>query len=232
MERSILLLEDDESLNWGITLKLTREGYVVHGVSSVVQATEIFNNQTIDLVICDIGLPDGSGLDFCRWVRKRSQVLFLFLTALDTELNIVEGYDSGADDYVTKPFSLSILIAKINALLRRLPDIPSASTIYSGEIVVHTNAKRIEKNEIPISLTSNEWKILCLFLSNPGHVLSKRRLLDAIWDLDSDYMDDNTVAVNIRRLREKIEDDPSSPRYIKNVRGLGYVWEEYTSHDN
>lgn len=225
MERSILLLEDDDSLNRGVSLKLTRQGYQVYAATTIAQAKSLFTGHPVDLVICDIGLPDGSGLDFCRWVRRSHQTLFLFLTALDTELDIVEGYDVGADDYVTKPFSLSVLMAKVDALLRRLPDSDEDGPLRSGEIVLYPRQQRAEKNGQLLSLTANEWKLLQLFVRHPGHVLSRQQLLAAIWELDSDYVDENAVAVNIRRLREKVEDDPSLPRYIKNVRGLGYVWE-------
>lgn len=222
--KHILLVEDDESLNRGISLKLTKEGYAVQTAFSVEEAKAAFPTQPPDLVICDIGLPDGNGLDFCRFVRQSSDVLFLFLTARDAETDIVQGYDAGADDYVTKPFSLMVLISKVNAMLGRVHK-GIQHVIRSGHIALHTKEKRVFKDGAPLNLTPNEWQLLNLFFRHPRHILSKSQLLDSLWDLDADFADDNTVAVNIRRLREKIEDDPSSPLYIKNIRGMGYLWD-------
>lgn len=219
----ILLIEDDDSLSRGISLKLGKEGYRVRTAATIAEAETAFAAQPYALVICDIGLPDGSGLDFCQRVRKTSEVLFLFLTARDGETDMVQGYEAGADDYVTKPFSLMVLIAKVNAMLGRL--LQPAAALRSGSIALFPEEKRAEKHGVPLALTPNEWQLLHLFLRHPRHILSKGQLLDALWDADSAYADDNTVAVNIHRLREKIEDDPARPVYIKNVRGMGYSWD-------
>ena len=224
MNQTILLLEDDDSLNRGISLKLTKEGYTVLSAACIAEGKNMFAHSSVDLVICDIGLPDGSGLDFCQFIRKQSEVLFLFLTAQDTEIDVVSGYEAGADDYVTKPFSLMVLISKVHAMLRRAGT-QDDRIIRSGDLILYLAEKRVKKGGDYLTLTPNEQKLLTCFLQNPNHILSKNQLLDCIWEEDSDFVDDNTVAVNIRRLREKIEPDPSRPAYIKNIRGLGYLWE-------
>lgn len=222
--KQILLVEDDESLNRGISLKLTKEGHHVRTAFTIAQAKEQWAAQPPDLIICDIGLPDGSGLDFCQMVRAASDVYFVLLTARDTETDIVQGYDVGADDYITKPFSLMVLISKVNAILGRVKN-SAPQTIRSGRLALLPAEKRVYKDERELSLTPNEWRMLLLFFQHPRHILSKQQLLDTLWDADSEFCDENTVAVNIRRLREKIEDNPSAPCYIKNVRGMGYRWD-------
>ena len=192
--KNILLIEDEDNLNRGISLKLQKEGYTVFSAATVAEGLSLFQANTIDLVICDIGLPDGSGLDLCASIRQKSDVLFLFLTALDTEVDMITGYEMGADDYVTKPFSMSVLISKISAMLKRTEKTIS-NVVQTGELTFYINEKRVTKGNDIILITPTDWKLLM------------------------------AVAVNIRRLREKIEPDPSNPVYIKNVRGLGYVWE-------
>lgn len=224
MTQEILLVEDDASLNRGISLKLQKEGYMVHSADCIQTARRLFQENSIALIICDIGLPDGSGLDFCMEIRQKSNVLFLFLTAMDTEIDMVNGYEAGADDYITKPFSLMVLISKVNAIMKRRPA-EQNHILISGDITFYLKENRACKKGEYLTLTSNEQKLLSYFMQNPLHILSKEQLLNALWDVDGNFVDENTIAVNIRRLREKIEDDPSSPSYIKNVRGLGYIWE-------
>lgn len=221
----ILLVEDDDSLNRGITLKLTKEGYIVDSASTLEAAGLLFEENTPDLIICDVGLPDGSGFDFCMNIRMKSNVLFLFLTAMDTEIDIITGYDVGGDDYMTKPFSLSVLLSKVNALLQRTKRI-EAKEIQSGDISLNLKTCNVTLKGIPIALTPNEYKLLHLFMKNPRQILTKNQLLEALWDVDSEFVDDNTIAVNIRRLREKIEENSSLPVYIKNIRGMGYLWDK------
>lgn len=226
MNENILLVEDEDSLNRAVSLKLSKEGYNVFSAFSIAEAKRLYSTEKFSLIVCDIGLPDGSGLDFCQWVREKSNILFLFLTAMDTEIDIVNGYEMGADDYVTKPFSLIVLISKVNAMMKRTVKAESDYCIKSGDIILFPQEKRAEKSKRILNLTANEFKLLAYFMENPLRVLSKNQLLSAVWDIDGEFVDDNTVAVNIRRLREKIEDDPSDPLFIKNVRGLGYVWEK------
>ena len=224
MNNAILLIEDDDSLRRGICVKLKKEGYDVLCAEKLAAANALFSANRVSLIICDIGLPDGSGLDFCREVRRESNVMFLFLTAQDTEIDMVNGYEAGADDYITKPFPLMVLISKVNAIMRRTKP-EEKFVICSGDIMFDLKQNRAKRSGAYLSLTANEQKLLLLFLKNPMQVLSKNQLLESLWDSGGNFVDENTLAVNIRRLREKIETDPSHPVYIKNIRGLGYIWE-------
>ncbi|HBN56136.1 MAG TPA: DNA-binding response regulator [Lachnospiraceae bacterium] len=224
MPQEILLLEDDDSLNHTVSLKLKKEGYIVRSAFTMKEAVLLFHQFSPALVICDITLPDGNGLDFCSRVRQESDVLFLFLTALDREEDIVAGYRQGADDYITKPFSMAALTAKVGALLKRFPtDAPKI--IVSGDITLFPQEGRVVKGNQNLALTAKEYSLLSFFMENPMRILSRNQLLEAIWDIEGNFVDENTLSVNIRRLREKIEDDPSAPVILKNIRGLGYIWE-------
>ena len=176
-----------------------------------------------------MNLPDGNGLELVRWMRNCQNVYIICLTALDQETDQVMGYEAGADDYMTKPFSLSVLLLKIEAHFRRRKNEPGTPKIHSKDIVFIPGEMRAFVKEREISLTKNELKMLSFFLQNPKQILSKTQLLENVFDLDGDFMDENTVAVNIRRLREKIEEDPAVPVYIKNIRGLGYIWNQEVS---
>lgn len=220
----ILLVEDEESVNRGIEFTLTKEGYQVETAGTICQAEEILKRISPKMVICDINLPDGSGLDLIREIRKSSMAHIICLTAMDTEMDQVIGYEAGADDYVTKPFSLSVLVLKVNAFFRRRgKDTPLL--IESGGMMVNLAEMTACKDGREISFTKNEWKMLKLFLEHPRQILSKNQILERLFDSEGDFVDENTVAVNIRRLREKIETDSSRPEYIRNVRGLGYLWD-------
>lgn len=224
MSQEILLLEDDDSLNHTVSLKLKKEGYTVRSAFTMKEALLLFRQFSPALIICDITLPDGNGLDFCSRVRKESDVLFLFLTALDTEEDMLAGYQQGADDYITKPFSLAALVSKVGALLKRFPaELPK--TIVSGNITLYPEEKRAVKDGENLALTAREYSLLAFFMEHPMKVLSRGQLLESIWDIEGNFVDENTLSVNIRRLREKIETDPSVPAILKNIRGLGYIWE-------
>ncbi|MCR1898597.1 response regulator transcription factor [Irregularibacter muris] len=223
--KKILLVEDDQSLNRGINFKLTKEGYKVFSASSIEEARENLREQEIDLIILDVTLPDGNGFDFCQEIRQRRNTLIVFLTACDQEVDVVTGLDMGGDDYITKPFSLTILISKINALLRR--NIPSAlGKIISKDLEFFPEKMVLIKKGKEIFLSKTELKLLTYLMKNPQQIITKEQLLSQLWDIDGCFVDPNTVAVNVRRLREKIEDDPSNPLYIKTVRGIGYTWNE------
>jgi len=224
MKQEILLLEDDDSLNLSVSRTLQKEGYTVHSAFSLREARQLYRTCNISLILCDITLPDGSGLDFCARIRKESSIPFLFLTALDTEEDMLAGYAQGADDYITKPFSLKVLLSKVNAVTKRFPK-ENPDSIVSGDITLYPVEKRVCKKGRPLTLTAREYSLLVFFMQNPLHILSRSQLLESIWDIDGSFVDENTLSVNIRRLREKIEDDPSSPAILKNVRGLGYIWE-------
>lgn len=221
---NVLLVEDDESLNRGISFKLKKEGMEVFSCKCLKEAREVFVKEKIDLIILDVGLPDGNGFEFCGEVRRASDVLVIFLTACDEEVDIVTGLDIGGDDYITKPFSFMVLMSKINAFLRRNGDKKLSDEIVSGEIKLYINDFKVIKGECEIGLSKTELKLLKYLMTNSNQIITKEQLMSELWDIEGDFIDPNTVAVNIRRLREKIEDDPSNPKYIKVVRGIGYVW--------
>lgn len=227
----ILLLEDDKSLNRGISFKLKKEGFEVETAFCIGEAKNIFENNKIDLIITDIGLPDGSGFDFCEEIRKTSNVYIIMLTALDEEFNAVMGYEIGADDYVTKPFSLAILVSKVKAFMKRAGNNEKEKTSENilisediefdyGDYTLILNREDTEK----VQLTKTEGKLLKLLMENAMNIIQKEQILDILWDMDGNFVDDNTVAVYMRRLRKKVEKDPSEPVFIKNIRGIGYKW--------
>lgn len=221
----ILLLEDDTSLNRGISLKLEKEGYEVLSASGVSRAEEIFRENEVALIISDITMEDGDGLEFCRNIRRTSDVHLIFLTALDQEVDIVNGYDAGADDYITKPFSLMVLISKVNALMRRIGQDQEehGQILVSGSIRVQCREMRVYKEKTEILLSKKEMQLLLHFLEYPKQIISKEQILEAVWDMDGQFVDDNTVPVTISRLKKKIAGEEDY-EYIKNVRGLGYLW--------
>lgn len=227
----ILLLEDDKSLNRGISFKLKKEGFEIETAFCIEEAKNIFDNNKIDLIITDIGLPDGSGFDFCEEIRKISNVYIIMLTALDEEFNAVMGYEIGADDYVTKPFSLAILVSKVKAFMKRAGNNEKEKTSENilisediefdyGDYTLILNREDTEK----VQLTKTEGKLLKLLMENAMNIIQKEQILDILWDMDGNFVDDNTVAVYMRRLRKKVEKDPSEPIFIKNIRGIGYKW--------
>lgn len=227
----ILLLEDDKSLNRGISFKLKKEGFEVETAFCIGEAKNIFENNKIDLIITDIGLPDGSGFDFCEEIRKTSNVYIIMLTALGEEFNAVMGYEIGADDYVTKPFSLAILVSKVKAFMKRAGNDEKEKTSENilisediefdyGDYTLILNREDTEK----VQLTKTEGKLLKLLMENAMNIIQKEQILDILWDMDGNFVDDNTVAVYMRRLRKKVEKDPSEPIFIKNIRGIGYKW--------
>ncbi|MGO0882008.1 response regulator transcription factor [Clostridioides difficile] len=228
---NILLLEDDKSLNRGISFKLKKEGYNVFNTFSIEEARDIFFKEDINLIISDIGLPDGSGFDFCEEIRKKSDVYIIMLTALDEEVDIVTGYDLGADDYITKPFSLMVLISKVNAFMKRVNTVKNYTLLVCDDLFFYYIENKLiikndDKEEDEIILSKTETKLLRYLMENSMQALTKEQLLESLWDSSGNFVDDNTVAVNIRRLRQKVEKNPSEPKYIKTVRGVGYIWGE------
>lgn len=220
----ILLLEDDRGLNRGISLKLEREGYQVLSAYGVTEARRLFQEQEVSLIITDITMEDGNGLSFVQEVRRQSKVYIIFLTALDQEVDIVNGYDAGADDYITKPFSLMVLMSKVNALMRRIAQKEAyAETLVSGAVTVQKQEMKAWVDGTEIGLSKTEWKLLLYFLDHPKQIASREQILEAVWDLDGQFVDDNTVPVTISRLKKKLADG-GDREYIKNVRGIGYLW--------
>ncbi len=199
-------------------MRLEKEGYHVLPAFGMSQAKDLFERHEVHLIITDITLKDGSGLEFCRRVREQSSVYLIFLTALDDEMDIVNGYDLGADDYITKPFSLMALLLKVHALMRRV-EVAQTSYLVCGDIRVSLREMRVWKGQEPLFLSKKEMQLLIFFLENPRQIFSKEQIADAVWDMDGQFMDDNTVPVNISRLKRKLGSDG-----IQNVRGIGYIW--------
>lgn len=216
--KTILLLEDDKNLNRGISLKLRKEGYQVISAYTFEEAKEFFNSKEINLIISDITLPDGDGLEFGKYVRKKSEVYFIYLTAMDQEIDVVNGYDTGADDYITKPFSVNILVSKVNAMMRRLQD-RDTGILVADDIEVSVREMQVKKAGETVVLSRTELQLLVYLLENAGQILSKERILERVWGLDGQFVDDNTVTVNVSRLKSKL-----GTEQIANVRGLGYLW--------
>lgn len=217
-EKTILLLEDDQNLNRGIAMRLEKEGYQVLPAFGMSQAVELMRQHNVHLVITDITLEDGSGIDFCRWVRAHSRVHLIFLSALDQEIDIVNGYDLGADDYITKPFSLMVLVSKVHALMKRV-EVAQTSYLVCGDLRVSLREMKVWKGQEILFLSKKEIQLLIFFMENPRQIFSREQIADAVWDRDGQFMDDNTIPVNISRLRKKLDDDG-----IQNVRGIGYIW--------
>lgn len=224
----ILLLEDDLSLIDGLSFALKKQSFDVLAVRTLTDAKAAWMNNEFDLLILDISLPDGSGFDFCAFVRRTSDVPILFLTAKDEETDIVHGLDIGGDDYVTKPFKLSILISRVNALLRRKGAAGEKNSIVSNGIRIELSQCRAYKNGQSLELTAAEFKLLCLLMQNQNTVLTKAQIYERLWDCNGCFVEDNTLSVYIRRLRLKVEDDPERPERIVTVRGIGYKWSVQT----
>lgn len=221
----ILLLEDDLSLINGLSFAFKKQGFELTVARTLKEADCLWADGKYDLLVLDVSLPDGSGFEFCKKVRQFSKVPIIFLTAADEEVNIIMGLDIGGDDYITKPFKLGVLVSRVNALLRRAKDFSSADTqLESNGMKVLLLQGQVFKNGRLLDLTAAEYKLLCLFMRNPNMVLTKEQILDKLWDCDGNYIDNSTLTVYMRRLRMKIEDNPSEPQMLLTVRGMGYKW--------
>lgn len=221
---NVFLLEDDEAIGIGLKYSLENEGYTVTIATSVKSAFEIINKEKFALYILDLTLPDGSGYDVCKKIKSIGDFPVIFLTAYDDEVNVVMGLELGADDYISKPFRVKELIARIKSVLRRY-NRESKGIINIGNVLINTNKATVFKNGKEVILTAMEYKLFLILLNNRGNILSRNKLLEYIWDVEGDFVNDNTLTVYIKRLRDKIEDDPSAPMIIKTIRGLGYVIE-------
>ena len=224
--RRILFIEDDKLLNQGISLGLKREGYQVTSGFSVKDAYEIINSrEQFDLLLLDANLPDGDGFKLCKDVRKKELFPIILLTARGMDCDIVCGLESGADDYIVKPVSLRVLIARIQALLRRSKE--KSLRIYKLKgLEFDFDKKNFIKNSVPLKLGRREQKLLYYLISNHNQPLSKEQILDYVWSDELSFVEDNALAVQIRRLREKIETNPADPEYIVNIYGVGYMWSD------
>ena len=221
----IFFVEDDLSLISGLSFALKKQGYEVDNARTIDEAEKLWQNNKYDLAILDVSLPDGSGYQLCEKIRLNSKIPIIFLTAADEETDIIMGLDMGADDYITKPFKLAVFLSKVNAILRRSNDFNQKNTVLnSNGISVNLLNGDVTKNGETLNLTSGEYKLLCLFMENPNIILSQEQILGKLWDSNNDFIDNSTLTVYIRRLRKKIEDDPSNPTNIVTVRRMGYKW--------
>lgn len=224
--KHIFFVEDDLSLINGLSFAIKKQGYEIDVARTSLEAEALWKNGKYDLVILDVSLPDGSGYDLCKKIRKTSKVPIMFLTAADEETDIIMGLDIGGDDYITKPFKLAVFMSRINALFRRSNNFNQADTeLNSNGINVQLLKGEVYKNGEQLDLTASEYKLLCMFMENPDIVLSSEQILSRLWDCNENYIDNNTLTVYIRRLRTKIEDNPGEPQKIVTVRRMGgYKW--------
>ncbi len=221
----LLLVEDDESLALGIEFSLKDGGYEVSRAATVEDGKNLFHLEKFDLILLDVNLPDGNGYELCKYIRRKSDVLIIFLTACDDEVNIVQGLEIGGDDYITKPFRVRELLSRIKALIRRnSKNISIKSTLKSENILVDNIKAAVWKNGEVINLTAQEYKLLLIFMNKPNVLMKRDEILCELLEGEDPFFDENTLSVYIKRIRDKIEDNPREPQYIVNKRGLGYKW--------
>ncbi len=214
----ILLVEDNEAIVMGLEYLLTQEGYQVLTAANVMRAESIINHETCDLVLLDIALPDGSGFDLCAKIKQTGRTPVIFLTAKEEESDVVKGLDIGADDYVIKPFRNRELISRIKGVLRR--NGKGNTELYCKDIVLDTQNCSVRRGDVTVVLTKLEYKILYNMMSYPGRLFTRNEILADVWDVSGNFVNDNTLSVTIKRLREKLGD--SEGNIIQTVRGMGY----------
>lgn len=229
--KTILIIEDDITLNKGIMLTLRQNDINIKQAFTLEDSRNILKKEKIDLIILDVNLPDGNGFDFCKEIRGKSTIPIIFLTACDMELDIVTGLELGADDYITKPFSLMVLRARVMVALRRLENKNTNNKITVDNLILDFDKMEFTKDNNKINLSKTEQKLLKMLIKNKGRVLTREQLIDNVWDNDSEFVEENALTVNIKRLREKIEDNKSKPKYIKTVYGIGYIFSEGDKND-
>ena len=225
MAKTVLVVEDDSNIAELLRLYLEKEGYRVVTAADGNRGVELFRSTEPDLVLLDLMLPGLDGWGVCRAIRAESQTPIIMLTAKSETEDKVNGLKQGADDYITKPFKLNELLSRIKALLRRSLQFSKAEEILEANgIRIDTTERLVWKNGEPIDLPLVEYKLLCLFMQNPNHLMPREMILDRMWDGNGNFVDDNTLSVYIRRLRNKIEDTPNAPKYLLTERGIGYKW--------
>lgn len=231
----LLLLEDDDAIAMGLKYSLEKEGYEVICAKNKLEALNSWQDSFFDLCILDINLPDGNGYDVCRTIKSKEDVPVIFLTASDAEVNVIMGLEMGADDYVCKPFRIGELMARIKTVLRRSGRNKDSEAggndgilaiknvrIHTGEAKVGIVNETTGKEDM-VELTALEYRLLLSFCNNRGTVMTRSRLLENMWDVNGDFVNDNTLTVYIKRPRDKIEKDPADPQIIKTIRGIGYI---------
>lgn len=219
----ILIVEDDAMIASGLSYALEQEGYEVKTADCVAEARQVIDRENFSMAILDITLPDGTGYELCKLIKSRMDLPILFLTACDDEVNVVMGLDMGADDYVTKPFRIRELISRIKTILRRYGRRPDESNDFViKNIRVDLKMAKVFRDGNPVELTAMEYRLLLTMINHKGQVLTRNQLLEGIWDVAGDFVNDNTLTVYIKRIREKLENDPAHPELIQTVRGMGY----------
>ncbi len=221
--KKLLIIEDDTDLREGLYVSFAGDGYEVFEAGNKREGLREIKKGIYALVLLDCNLPDGSGFDLCREVRQFSAVPMIMLTARDTEMDEIKALDLGVDDYLSKPFSLGVLKARMKRILNERAE---TAKLCSGDIVIDKNTCKAYKNGDEVVLSKLEYRLLMYLIENKNHVLSKEQILSQVWDSDGKYVDNNTVSVNISRLRTKIENDASNPEFIKTIHGIGYIWKE------
>ena len=219
----IMLVEDDKTIALGIEYALKQEGYNTTVCYTAREAEEAIRKNEFDLAVLDVALPDGDGYELCKKIRQLSDMPIIFVTAMDEEVNVVMGLDMGADDYITKPFRVRELLSRIRSVLRRYKKAEEhGGEIILGDVRINTAEAKVYKKGEPVELTSMEYRLLLTLAAAKGRVLTRSQILDELWDSAGEFVNDNTLTVYIKRLREKVEDNPQNPRIIHTVRGLGY----------
>lgn len=221
----ILIVEDDKTIATGLEYSLQQEGYLTSVCHDFQSAEKVIIEQIDEISLClfDLSLPDGSGYDLCKLVKERSDIPVIFLTVIDDEVNVVMGLDMGADDYITKPFRIRELLSRIKSVMRRYSNQAVTKKVMTiKDLEINTLQGTVYKKGQEVQLTALEYRLLLTFANHSGQVLSRSQLLEQIWDVAGDFVNDNTLTVYIKRLREKLEDDPKQPQIIRTVRGLGY----------
>lgn len=219
----VFLLEDDEAIGIGLQYSLESESYQVTLAKSVKEAMRRIDQERFGIYILDLTLPDGNGYEVCKKIKSQGDYPVIFLTAYDDEVNVVMGLELGADDYISKPFRIRELLARMKSVLRRYSKETAEGVLRIRDLAIHTGEAKVYKGGREVELTAMEYRLLLILLNNRGIVLSRNKLLENMWDVDGDFVNDNTLTVYIKRLRDKIEDDPANPVCIRTVRGLGYV---------
>lgn len=221
----IFVLEDDAAIAMGLTYALQQEGYETTHCKTVQEALKTIEQEIFSLYILDLTLPDGSGYDVCKAIKAKGDLPVIFLTAYDEEVNVVMGFEMGADDYISKPFRVRELMARIKSVLRRYTKETSDGVIRLKDLEIRTAEAKVYRGTMEIPLTALEYRLLLILLNHRGQVLSRIQLLENIWDVAGDFVEDNTLTVYIKRLRNKIEEKSGQTEYIKTVRGMGYMIE-------
>lgn len=216
--KKILLIEDNEAIIMGLKYSLEQENFQVISAKTAKESKEKLDNKNIDIVLLDVSLPDGNGFEICKEIKEKNDIPIIFLTAQDEETSIVLGLDLGADDYIVKPFRTRELISRIKSVLRRYGKKKENNIIQYKDIKIDTISAKVYKNNKEIIFTSLEYRILLMLFTNQNKLITREQLLEKIWDIAGNFVNDNTLTVYIKRIREKLEDDS----IIKTVRGLGY----------